>query len=365
VTTRADGVRSVELLDSFVRWPEPGHEADGLVRLNRNERLAPLPAEFVKAIRDRLTSDLLTQYPVADDVYAALAAHTGLQRGQLLLTPGSDAAVKAAFHAFVERGDSVVMLDPSYAMYAVYSEMFGATAFKVPFERVEPVSADRVLAAIDDRVKLVLITNPNQPTGTLMADADLLEVVRAAASVGALVLVDEAYGDFARTTVIPHVDSYPNLVVTRTFSKAAGLAGLRIGYAAADPRVIDALFKVRSVHDVNAVAMLCAEEILAIPSVVDDYVDAVRAGAQTLHARAAALGLEVPETHTNFALVRVGEVVEPGVLVERLRERGYLVRGPFSAPALAPYIRVTLGPPEIIDGFCDVLAEVLHADGRG
>src|SRR5207249_1506509 len=130
--------------------------------------------------------------------------------------------------------------------------------------------------------------------------------------------------------------------------KAAGLAGLRIGFVAADAHVVDDLFKVRSVHDVNAFAVACALELLAHPAVIDDYVADVRAGERVLRDRAEALGISVAPSHANFALVDVARRAEPSDVVERLRERRYLVRGPFSRPPLEACIRVTLGPPHIM-----------------
>lgn len=354
-----------ELLRSLVRLPEPGEEAAGFVRLNRNERLEPLPEWFLERLRGLVQSELLTGYPVADRLYAALAEWLELDRSQLLLTPGSDAAAKAFFHSYVEKGDRVVMLDPSYAMYGVYAEMFGAEPVKVAYDRSDGIDVERVLAAIEPGVKLVLIANPNQPTGTLMAEDDVLAVARRALDVSALVAVDEAYYPFSGATVLPRIRELPNLAVARSFSKAAGLAGLRIGYVAASAPVIDTLFKVRSVHDVNAFAMSCAAELLAHPQVIDDYVAHVQAGQALLRERAEALGLGVAPSYANFVLLDVADRCEPAQLVERLRERGYLVRGPFSAPALARFVRVTLGPPELMAGFCDVLADVLGEESSG
>jgi histidinol-phosphate aminotransferase len=346
-------------LGSLIRLPEPGKVENGVVRLNRNDRLEPLPEWFLDRLRSLVQSELLTGYPVADSLYAALGESLSLDRSQLLLTPGSDAAAKALYHAYVEPGDVVVMLEPSYAMYRVYSEMFGAEARRVPLETLDGVDVDRVLAAIGPGVKLVLIANPNQPTGTLMPEDALLEVIQRALEVDALVAVDEAYYPFSGATIVPRVAEQPNLVVLRSFSKAAGLAGLRVGYAAADARVIGDLFKVRSVHDVNAFALACAAEVLAYPKVIDDYVEQVRQGERVLRERADELGLPVAESHANFVLVDVAERCPPAELVERLHERGYLVRGPFSTPPLESYIRVTLGPPDVMEAFCDVLDQVL------
>jgi histidinol-phosphate aminotransferase len=287
------GPRPVGSLDSLVRLPEPGEEQDGLVRLNRNERLEPLPDWFMERLRDLLQSELLTKYPVADRLYAALAESVGLDPSQLLLTPGSDAAVKALFHTYVGEGDGVVTFDPSYAMYSVYAEMFDARIVKVPFTTLDGIDVSQVLDAIEPGVKLVVFANPNQPTGTLLAEDELREIALRAAEVDALVAVDEAYFPFSGSTSLPLIAELPNLAILRSFSKAAGLAGLRIGYVAADARVIHDLFKVRSVHDVNAFAMACALELVAHPEVLDDYVDQVHAGLAVLTERARALGLSV------------------------------------------------------------------------
>jgi histidinol-phosphate aminotransferase len=356
------GPLPAEPLRSLVRVREPGAEDDALVRLNRNERLEPLPDWFIERLRSAVASELLTAYPLADRVYAALADSLSLERSQLLLTPGSDAAAKALYHVYVEAGDGVVMLDPSYAMYRVYAEMFAAEARPVPFESLDGVDVERVVAAIEPGVKLVMIANPNQPTGTLMPDESLLAVVRRARDVDALVAVDEAYYPFSGTSILRRVPELPNLAVLRSFSKAAGLAGVRIGYVAAGANIIEDLFKVRSVHDVNSFALVCVAEVLEHPSVIDDYVDHVREGERVLRACAGALGLAVPPSHANFVLLDVGSRIAPAVLVERLRKRGYLVRGPFSAPPLQSHIRVTLGPPAVMEPFCAALGEALAAD---
>lgn len=349
----------VERLRSVVRLPEPGPMPADLVGLDRNERLAPLPDRFLDRLRTALTSDLLTAYPVTTGLTAALERHHGLPQGGLLLTPGSDGGVKALFHTFADEGSEVVMLDPSYAMYSVYAEMVGARAVKVGFDDDLRLDVDELLARIGARTRLVMIANPNQPTGTLLPDGAVAALAERAGSVGAVLAVDEAYHPFSPTTVLPLLAEHPALVVLRTFSKAAGLAGLRIGYACAAPEIVQGLFKVRSVHDVNAVAVQAALAVLDDPSVVEDYVAAVTAGGERLTARVRALGLEPRDTITNFLLVRVAPAYDPGRLVAALRTRGYLVRGPFSAPCLTGHIRVTLGPAELMDAFADALADAL------
>lgn len=342
------------------RLREGGNERHVAVPLDRNERLSPLPDWFMQELRAQLDSAALTEYPVLDDLYEQLSESTGLARERLLLTSGSDAAFKALYQCYVEPGDGVVMLDPSYAMYAVYARMFGADVTAVPFASDLTLDTDALLAAVRPGVKLVFVANPNQPTGTLLDEDVLRDLVHRAAEAGALLVIDEAYFPFSKCTVLPWVSEGPNLVVTRTFSKAAGLAGMRVGFAAADPGVIRTLFKVRSVYDVTALGARAARLALANPEVSSHYVAEVDAGREALIEAATELGLEPVRSDTNFLLIRVGDR-DPAALVDALAERGYLVKGPFGAECLRDCIRVTLGPPQLMREFAAVLRQTLEA----
>jgi histidinol-phosphate aminotransferase len=344
---------------ALTRIADPGSEQYGLVRLNRNERIDPLPGWFVSRIRDAIGDQLLTGYPTTDELYEELSASLDLDPRQLLLTAGSDAAVKALYQAFVEPGDRVVALDPSYAMYRVYAEMFRARMTPVPIQPDLTVDPQRLLESIDAGVRLVILANPNQPTGTLTEDSVLLDVLERAAGVGALVAIDEAYYPFSHSTLLPHIDRFPHLLILRTFSKAAGLAGVRIGYAAGHPDVVHSLWKMRSAHDVNSFAILCAREILRVPELVDEYVQQVEAGKRVLAEAAIGLGLEPIAAPTNFMLIRVAPRYEPEAVVDALADLGYLVRGPFRADCISDCIRVTLGAPPVMSEFADALGEAL------
>jgi histidinol-phosphate aminotransferase len=352
----------VSSLAGVERLREGGRERQSFVGLDRNERLSPLPRWLLDEIRAGIESSLLTEYPALDELYQDLSQMLGLPRERLLLTAGSDAAFRALHQVYVRPGDRVAMLDPSYAMYPIYARMFGAHPVQVPFASDLSLDAEQLLAAVGGGVRMVLLADPNQPTGTQLPREVLRTVLARAAEHGALVVVDEAYFPFSRATVLPWLAEYPHLVVTRTFSKAWGLAGLRVGMVAAHPEVIANLYKVRSAYDVNAVAALCVRTLLAHPEVAEEFVAEVDAGRGTLAERLPPLGLVPLDGETNFQLIRCADRVEPGVLVDLMHDRGYLVKGPFTAPCLADCIRVTLGPSALMAQFCDVLEQVL--DGR-
>lgn len=347
-------------LRDVYRTPEPAQEALSLVRLDRNERVGELPRWFLTPLRRALDSRTLTAYPRQAQLRTQLAEHLEVESERVLLAPGSDAVFKALYQAYVRPGDRVVMLEPSYAMYPVYARMFEAQAVPVPFEADRTLNLDALLDRIGDGVRVVVLANPNQPTGTVMAPRDIQRVIDRAGEVGALVAVDEAYYPFSKDTVLLWVRRFANLLVTRTFSKAAGLAGLRLGFAVGHPEVIANLAKVRTAHDVNSVAILYAEQVLAHPRLVDNYVIEVDAGRRVLSARAQRLGLAVLPTHGNFLVIRVAPRADPSQVVEGLRRLGYLVKGPFDAPCLAGCIRVTLGPPQLMARFADALRAALE-----
>jgi histidinol-phosphate aminotransferase len=346
-------------LSDIYRLREGGRERAGFISLDRNERLSPLPDWVVEAVRAGIDSTLLTDYPSLDELYEDLARLLDTPRDRLLLTAGSDAAFRALHQAYVRPGDRVVMLDPSYAMYPIYTRMFDAKPVQVPFRHDLTLDPAALLDATTVDVRMVLLANPNQPTGTRLPDDVLRALLDRAATAGALVVVDEAYFPFSRTTVLPWVAEHPHLVVTRTFSKAWGLAGLRIGAVAAHADVVANLYKVRSAYDVNAMGAMCVRTLLSHPDVAEQFVAEVDAGRRTVVERVRSLGLEPLPGETNFQLIRCARRIEPDRLVDLLRERGYLVKGPFGAPCLADCIRITLGPPDLMARFCDVLEEVV------
>ena len=268
------------------RVNEPGSETNGYVCLDRNERIGTLPDSFIETIRQSLNSTLLTQYPTQDELRRQLSNSLSLPSEQLLLTAGSDSAVKAMYQAYIQPGDGVVMLDPSYAMYGVYARIFAAKPVVIGYDVSLRLDTEHLLRSMVPGTRLVLIANPNQPTATLLNEDVLTDLLDRAAEIGALVAIDEAYYPFSHVTALSRLEGHPNMLVLRTFSKAAGLAGLRIGFVAGHADVIANLYKVRSVYDVNSFAILCASEVLRHPEVANDYVTQVEAGGRLLAERA-------------------------------------------------------------------------------
>jgi histidinol-phosphate aminotransferase len=350
------------LLAVIERTAEPPPLPTGIVRLDRNERVGAFPHAVASDIFARLNDGSLSQYPDTSNLYVALARYTSLPRTRLLLVPGSDAAFRALAHVFVRSGDRVAMLDPSYQMYPVYVRMFGGSTVVIPIRPDEPIDFD-LLATQAAASKMLWLANPNQPSGTLIPADRVLWLTRQVARTGTLVVVDEAYYPFGGTTVIDQLATHENLVVVRSFSKAFGLAGVRLGFVAGPEAVVSALFKVRTCFDINALAVAAGEWALDHPDIVAHYVAEVGQSADLIRAVAARHELSAPPSAANFQLIRVGPRFEPTAIKRACWHRGYAIAAPVAAP-FDDDIRVTTGTLDVLAPFADALDRVLNEAKR-
>lgn len=330
------------------------------VRLDRNERVSALPPDVVREMFASMDPRVLSSYPDPQPLVHAFAAAESLPPDHVVAANGSDAAIRRVFHAFVAPGDTVVMATPTYAMYGVYARIAEAHPLELAYGadlRLAPECWHRALAASP---RMLCLVNPDNPTGAVLPRHDIVDIIAACARRDVLCLVDEAYYPCHGETVIGLVRQYPNLVVTRSLSKAFGLAGLRLGFAAAQPPIIEALAKVRGLHEVNSIAVHVGSYMLARPALVARFVADLEAGRSVLIDFARRHTLGVPNCPTNFQLMALPPPLDPGDLVARLRSSGYLIKGGFRGP-LSRCVRVTLDAPEMMERLVAALEEALAA----
>jgi histidinol-phosphate aminotransferase len=292
-----------------------------LLWLDKNENTDPELAKLTSRLLSEIDRAAIYSYPECTPLYNKLADHLDVKADHLLLTAGSDGAIRSVFEAFIDPGDVIIYTVPTFAMYAVYSNMYGAKVVplayqpsdKGPFLGVEEV----VNTIAEVRPKLVCLPNPDSPTGTVFNPTEMREIVEAAGRSGALILIDEAYYPFYEQTVVPWVNEYNHLVVTRTFAKAWGISGLRIGYAVSCGDVARLLHKVRPMYEVNTVAVAVAYRMLDYGEAVLASVKRLNTGRDTFIEEMKALQLRTLRTYGNFLHVAFGHYA-PAVH-ERLR----------------------------------------------
>lgn len=330
------------------------------LRLDFNENTGE-PSPRVAAVLQRLACADLTRYPERASVEAVLAKFLAVSQEQVLLTNGVDEGVHLICETYLEPGDEVVIVVPTFSMYEIYAQSTGAKVVSIPAdpEMGFEFPTKTVLRSIGAETRLIAIANPNNPTGTAVNRRDLLAIADAAPQ--AAVLVDEAYFDFFGETVLDAIARFPNLFVARTFSKAYGLAGLRIGALAGSEEQMRLLRKVSSPYNVNAIALTCLPEALDDPGFVKDYVAEVLQGRARFMVQLAFHGIPYWISQANFVLARIGALHRE--FVAEMRQRGILVRDRSSDPGCDGCVRMTVGKAEHTDRLLITLPEVLATIG--
>jgi histidinol-phosphate aminotransferase len=318
--------------------------------LDKNENLDPELLALTREILSQIPPVALATYPESGPLYRRLAEWLEVDPQCLLLTPGSDGAIRMAFEAFVEAGDCVVHTQPTFAMYPVYCQMFGARAHVVGYTdgaNGPELDVDALFAAIrNERPKLVCLPNPDSPTGTVQGEQVLAELLRECERAGSVLLIDEAYHPFYTWTAVPWVRQSPNLVVARTFAKAWGVAGLRIGYLVAQPQTAALLHKLRPMYEVSTLATEFMVRMLDHAPTMQQSVQRILDGKAHFAGRMEQLGLRVLRTHGNFLHVSFGEHAQR---VHAALRGGVLYRESFSMPGLIGFSRFSMAPKAVLE----------------
>jgi histidinol-phosphate aminotransferase len=309
-----------------------------VLRLDFNENtLACSPR--VREVLGRISAGELTRYPEREPVEAIVAEHLGVSPEQLVLTNGVDEAIHVLFETFLDGGDELLLPVPTYTMYEVYASATDARIVPVQSAADLAFPFDRLLTSITPQTKIIAIANPNSPSGSIATRAQLVEVAQRAPQ--AAVLVDEAYFHFHGETVIDLVGEIPNLIVARTFSKAYGLAGLRLGLLAGPIELMRWIRRVLSPYSVNSLALACIPPALEDAAYIEWYVNEVLAARAEFEAVLDNLKIRQWPSRANFVLVDIG--ASHAEFVRHMRAADVLVRDRSNDPGCDGCVRITIG----------------------
>jgi len=331
------------------------------LRLDMNEAVTGLPPDFVKRTLAAIDGRFLATYPEYRGLQAKIARHNDLLPEHILVSNGSDGAIKYIFDAYVAPGDQVLLTDPTFAMYAVYCRMFEAQPLWVEYRPDFSFPWEEFIARLVAGVRLAVVVNPNNPTGSAMPAAQLIKLIEHAARGRILLLIDEAYFYYCPETAIQAAKTYQNVIVLRTFSKLCGMAALRLGYAAACPHVIEVLRKVRPTFDVNGVAAFFGERLLDEPQVIQELIQNVMDGKDFLVKKLAEAGIPHRVGDANFVLINCRDQVNN--IVKGLAEAKILVSAGFKNDFLKDYVRVTVGHLKDMEHFWQVFVKIYALRG--
>lgn len=311
------------------------------LHLDFNENTAGCSPRVLQALT-KLSAQAIATYPEREPGEQLVATQLNRQPGEILLTNGVDEAIHLIAEAYLEPEDEVVIPVPTFSMYEIYARATSARIVRVDPEPDFQFPTEEILSALTPKTKFIVVANPNNPTGALAPREDLLRIAQAASQ--AALLVDEAYFDFCGETLLPYVAQYENLFVARTFSKAYGMAGLRLGCVVAQSQQTELLRRVASPYNVNAVALACLDSALHDQKYIDDYVRQIKAGRTGLQNLLTELQVKFWPSSANFVLARFG-ALRP-IVLEQMRAHGILLRDRDTDPGCAGCIRITLGTNE-------------------
>jgi histidinol-phosphate aminotransferase len=319
--------------------PEEGRARK--LRLDFNENTVGCSPAVLRAL-SRITAKEMAIYPEYQKTTKRLARFFGVRPAEMHLTNGIDDALHLISDTFINDGDSVLVVEPTFDMYRFFAQLAGARVLALHYDEQMRFPVDSVVRALKQPPKrcprVLYIANPNNPTGTLVQRGELRRILSAAT--GTLVLVDEAYFDFAGMTILSWIRRYPNLLVARTFSKSAGLAALRLGCLFGKPEILAAMRRASTPYPVNSAALVAAEAAIRDPRFLRDYTREVLQSRAMLEKGLVRLGARIYPSAANFVLADFGPAARR--LVRALERKGILVRGRRDFPREG-FVRISAG----------------------
>jgi histidinol-phosphate aminotransferase len=335
----------------------PLGEREGL-RLDFNENTIGCSPRVLDRLRT-LQGEDLARYPVRDRVEPLVAAHLQVNPEELLLTNGTDEAIHLICETYLEPADEALIVIPTFAMFEIYAAATGARVRSIPAGSDFSFPTDAVVSQLSEHTRLIAVANPNNPTGAFAPVADLLRIAEAAPD--AAVLIDEAYFEFCGETALRTWLDCPNIFVSRTFSKAYGLAGLRIGVLMGHAEQMKVLRRASSPYNLNSVALACLPDALADSAFVESYVGDVITGRRQLESELAAWAVRYWPSRANFVLLQLHD--HSKTFIREMRSRGILVRDRSSDYGCQGCVRITLGSREHNQRMLSALREIFVGIG--
>ncbi len=332
----------------------PAQGRYGKLRYDMNENPEGLPKEFVDSVLKEITPEFLAIYPEPDRFLRKYADFVGVKFENLMCTNGSDMAIRYLLETFGEVGKEVVTVAPSFEMYWVNCNILGYKHVPVAYEPDLSLKIDKVVAAINENTRIVVLLNPNNPVGNVYTLEEFESVRRRAEEVGALVVVDEAYHYFYSKTFLKEALAASNVVVLRTFSKLMSLAAVRLGVIVGNPELIGYARNARLTFDANSVALLFAERLMDRPDIIDGLVKTQQEGKDWLLAELCRQGYWCKDCMGNFIFIKTRR--DAHEVSERLEQMNVLVH-PYGNPLLRDYIRVSTGSKTAMEKFFEAFKE--------
>jgi histidinol-phosphate aminotransferase len=331
-------------------WIKTQGRESKYLRLDKNENIDPKLNSIIMECFHSLEGRNLYGYPSLSKTYIKLAKHLSIEPKNLLFSHGSDGVIRSTFDAFISSGDCVLITSPTFMMYEVYAKIYSAKLIKVNYQFSEngpTLELDSLINSIKvNKPKLVCLPNPDSPTGTAFNKIDLELIISTCMTSNSIILIDEAYYPFYDISAISLINEYPNLIIARTFSKAWGLAGLRVGFALGGQDIISSLHKVRPMYESNSIAIAVLDMMIDKFDHVNDSVKRIQHGMDYFLDELKKDGFKVIKGFGNFSHVMFGS--QENIIHNKLKNK-VLYKQRIEHESLKGYSRFSAAPIEIME----------------
>lgn len=341
-------------IEKFERNGQPYDTRLDRMRLGFNEYVNQIDQELINEIINQLNGESLSAYPEVNEAYEAIAKYLGLDVKNILLGHGSDSVLFNILFTFCEEKETIASILPTYGMYEVYANMLNCNFVTVNYDEERKINSKEMNKIFDHNPKVVIIANPNGVIGTRIDDNQMIKFINEAQSRDVLVIIDEAYAEFSKKTMIDKVKEFNNLVVVRSFSKSLGMAGARIGYAVMDEIIRNHAYKMKPVVEITSLAVSAIKVLFKNNEIVHRLTEKIVKSRKYVVDELLKLGYLVLDTETNFILVnfqnKEKEIME---ILKKEKIEIKKLNGMYEG-----YYRITVGTIDIMEKFINCIEDV-------
>jgi histidinol-phosphate aminotransferase len=347
-------IRPKKSVENMQPYNPPLEGRRDYIRLDFNENTIGPCKEVLEAIKN-VNPNEISSYPEYEKFRKKLADYLEIKKSELCITNASDEAIKLVIDTYMEQDEEIIIPVPAFPMFKFYAQVAGVKIKEILYNDDLSFPTEKIVNSISSKTKIIVIVSPNSPTGTSVSDEDIKKIIGAAPN--SIILLDEAYCQYSGNSLKKWISKCPNLVIIQTFSKAFGLAGLRLGYIISSKENIKSLSKANSPYSVNTLAMIAASKAIEKSNYIDCYVNEVKESRKLLKEFLEGKKIRFYGSAANFILISFGDKAK--FIGNELRKKGILVRGQSEKALLKGCIRVTLGTKEQTRQLIEALAGVL------
>ena len=326
------------------------------LRYDMNENPEGLPKEFVDSVLKEITPEFLSIYPEPDRFLNKYAAYIGASYENVVAVNGSDMGIRYLLETFGEKGKDVVTVAPSFEMYWVNCSILGLHHVPVAYEPDMTISIDKILDAITENTRIVVLLNPNNPIGNVYTEDELEKVIEKTKKVGAIVIIDEAYHYFYPNTFLKYALNEENIVLLRTFSKLFSIAACRLGIVISNSQIIHYVKNAKLTFDANAIALLFAERILDHPEMIEQLIETEKEGKAYTLAELTKHGYETRDCRGNFIFVTPKH--QATEVAQKLETEKKILVKSYGNEMLKKYLRISVGSKDAMERFLTAFFEI-------